>query len=329
MRYDYERFCRTLGEMLGEARDRPVILYGMDMGTEFVRWFLEKYWGRKPKALVGIPSISYGGMHLALKSLHYLAEAGDVVLCPSPLVPDSSMTEVCRAAGARVIPLWHRMYPGVPDCDYPRLTYFDWLKHHAGIDLRGRVYRENGIIQAEHLASDFRTVLDALDSLPCERTSGFLDVGGGKGAAVIAAWSAGFRRIGTIEVDADCFARLRDNLQALGIPNFCHQMGDEAALDEGVACFCGNAAELEKELDRYQVFYMFNPFGEEVMQAFLSQLEKSFARSPRQMYLVYGAPLYHCTVLQHGLFRQLRIMTDGYGGATYWTFIYTTGGDLL
>ena len=106
-------------------------------------------------------------------------------------------------------------------------------------------------------------------------------------------------------------------------------MGEGADPGEGAVCFCGNAAELEKELDHYQVFYMFNPFDGEVMQAVLSQLEKSFSRSPRQMYLVYGAPLCHRMVLQQGFFRPLRNMTAGYGGATYWTFIYTTGGDLL
>lgn len=73
----------------------------------------------------------------------------------------------------------------------------------------------------------------------------------------------------------------------------------------------GNATECG--IDDYNCFFFYNPFGESVLKKVLDNIQKSFVRRRRKLYLIYANPFSHKEVIQNGLFKlHKQIRTDLY-----------------
>lgn len=108
----------------------------------------------------------------------------------------------------------------------------------------------------------------------------FIDVGCGKGRCLLLAHEAGFRKILGVELSP----RLADVARA----NVAHLPGVEVV--------CQDALEFElPSCD--SVVYLFNPFREPLMTRFVSRLERSLQEHPRQIYVIYLAPLCESSLL--------------------------------
>jgi SAM-dependent methyltransferase len=130
----------------------------------------------------------------------------------------------------------------------------------------------------------FRSVVADLAIDPAEFT--FVDVGCGKGAVLLLAAKAGFKRITGLELSPSLAAAARRNIaSSRGIPL------DGVELE----VVCIDAAEWDLP-DAPLVLFLFNPLPREPLRRFLERVRASVENSPRPVVVVYVYPLVRSAV---------------------------------
>ncbi len=113
----------------------------------------------------------------------------------------------------------------------------------------------------------------------------FVDLGSGKGRAVLLAAALPFRRIVGVEFSPRLDAVARANLE--------HYTGERNCTD--IELVCMDAARYDFPEDSPLVLYLYNPFERPVMQQVADRLAASHARRPRRMLVLYFTP--HCAAV--------------------------------
>lgn len=109
----------------------------------------------------------------------------------------------------------------------------------------------------------------------------FIDLGCGKGRAVLVAAEFPFKKIIGIEFAAELVRAARENVSQYRNPH----------------ANCREIVLLHMDASDYQIpnektlIYLFNPFGEHVMKKVLTGIRLSLQARPREMYLVYFIPM--------------------------------------
>lgn len=166
--------------------------------------------------------------------------------------------------------LWHQ----VRDRGWDRLHGTETEAH---VDVRAT---EQGIPAARsampYVASRAGSLGRLLRELPLPRSGTFVDLGCGKGRAMILAAAAGFPRVRGIELSPSLAATARANLQRVG-PHFPQcafevEQGDLAALDV-------------RPTD--QVFYAFHPCERAVLGRAMQRIAASLRAHPREAWVLW------------------------------------------
>jgi SAM-dependent methyltransferase len=124
-------------------------------------------------------------------------------------------------------------------------------------------------------ASHSNRVADRLASLPIRREQyDFVDVGCGKGRALIVAAEIGFRNVIGVEISPALCEKARKNLSICGI--------------QGQVANC-DAASFEIPFARCALF-LYSPFNRWVMQQFKRNVERRLRHSNEDIWVVYFSP---------------------------------------
>ncbi|MBI1286800.1 MAG: methyltransferase domain-containing protein [Flavobacteriales bacterium] len=185
----------------------------------------------------------------------------------------------------------------------------EWQKERElGIDTFGAKGPDELSIDADsrpegHLYQPSSSVIfkKAMNVLPIHfNEKVFLDIGSGKGRALILAAEFGFRKVIGVEYAAELNDVAYTNIERVRerFPN------TEFILNEGDAL----TFDIPEEVD---VIYLFNPFDEEATRKLLMKVKPTFKQS-KQMYLVYVNPV-HCNVLQQELGEPTAIVKNAKG----------------
>jgi SAM-dependent methyltransferase len=120
---------------------------------------------------------------------------------------------------------------------------------------------------------DSGPVLDRiLKMLTVSPTDKILDVGCGKGGAIVTLVRYPFSAVDGIDIAGPLIEIGRENLRRCGVKNSRLMVCD--------------ATEFE-DLDRYTFLYMYNPFPREVVRRFLQNVDRSMQRNPRRVTVIY------------------------------------------
>lgn len=152
----------------------------------------------------------------------------------------------------------------------------DELSIEADSKLGGHLYQPSSSVIFEK----------AMNALPFNfEDKVFLDIGSGKGRALVLAAEAGFKKVIGVEYAAELNDIAHTNIEKVRdrFPK------TEFVLQEGDAL----TYTIPEEVD---VIYLFNPFDEEAVIGLLNQLKPAFA-STKKVYLIYVHPV-HCSVLE-------------------------------
>jgi SAM-dependent methyltransferase len=164
---------------------------------------------------------------------------------------------------------------------------FDW-KHRVNTTSAAVGWRDRllGIFHSPYQPTDsalFHEMIAAVAAQPNFDFSAFtfIDLGSGKGRALLLASDYPFRRIMGVELLPDLHRIARENLARYK--------------SEEQKCFalesnCGDAAEFALPPDPTLLF-LFNPFPETVLRRVIGNLERSLREHPRGCYLLYHNPL--------------------------------------
>src|SRR5437667_2709335 len=178
----------------------------------------------------------------------------------------------------RVKQLVKTMAAGTPQ--QKRDEWYRLIMHCRGIDLRSNSVEELGLSKLRSLehgnsgGPGLEIVLKTLNILP---TDSILDIGCGKGGAMITFAQWPFSRIDGIEISPDLIAIARRNLKRL-------------SCIRGTIRLC-DAADF-REFDAYTLLYLYHPFTQVVMTSVLDNIRSSLARFPRRTTLMYKNPVY-------------------------------------
>jgi SAM-dependent methyltransferase len=133
----------------------------------------------------------------------------------------------------------------------------------------------------QHIATDpdeFHNALAALDADPARFT--FVDLGAGKGRALLLAARSGFRRVVGVEFAHELVKTAERNIRAAR--DLCHASIHMVEQD---------ATAYELPEDPF-VLFMYNPFGGKTMEAVAHRTRASLQRRPRPHHVLYLNPFH-------------------------------------
>ncbi len=157
-----------------------------------------------------------------------------------------------------------------------------------GIDLSGASEESLGLDKTRSFRygnSGGRSLEEVLQQLHITPADRVLDIGCGKGGAMMTLAKYPFARVDGIELSADLARIAEKNLKRAGVRN--------------AAVFHGDAAEFQN-YDSYTFLYMYNPFPDIVLRRVLENVVRSLERKPRRLTLVYYNPVCHASVVEAG-----------------------------
>jgi SAM-dependent methyltransferase len=160
------------------------------------------------------------------------------------------------------------------DCDHAVDT--TWARLPISVRLR-EVFSER--LYQPTVEEEFAAIMQHLTSVDFE-TFTFIDLGSGKGRALLLAAMYPFAHIVGVEVQPELDAIARDNIERF------QESGQQCRSIESV---CGDAREYSFPLTNI-VLYLFNPFPDYVLREVLTNLVTSARRSPRSILVLYNAP---------------------------------------
>ncbi|HEY4760908.1 MAG TPA: class I SAM-dependent methyltransferase [Thermoguttaceae bacterium] len=184
-----------------------------------------------------------------------------------------------------------------------------WMKKYRtrGIDLEYVSCKDLGLSEGtygHHSATPGPELEKVLKTLNIGPRDSIIDLGCGKGGALITMASFPFAKIAGLEICQEMAAVAEANLSKLGINR--------------LKIYCANALDFHA-LDDFNYIYLYNPFLGEIFEQFIKNLQESLARRPRAITIIYRNPKCHEAGVANGLFKRINIME--YGPHPW--FIYT------
>lgn len=133
-------------------------------------------------------------------------------------------------------------------------------------------------------------ILDAIHYFPTPNDAIF-DFGCGKGGALVTFLDYGFKHAGGVEFDVELYRVLQSNITKLNLT------GDD------VEIICGDALDMDKELDGYNWFYFFSPLPKDLYSKVIDHICDSYRRKMRRIKIVAFNPTYSSYIENTGIFR--------------------------
>ena len=147
-------------------------------------------------------------------------------------------------------------------------------------------------------AGQFREIMSALSAFLAPGTSfsqfTFIDIGCGKGRALLLASESAFRRIIGIEILPELVEVARENVREF----------ERRGTHSRIEVLCGDATKFVLPAEP-AILFLFNPLPESALRAFLENLEQSLRQNPRAVYVVYANPIFESTFASLGWLTRL------------------------
>ena len=131
---------------------------------------------------------------------------------------------------------------------------------------------------------------EVLKKMNISEEDSIVDLGSGKGVALIEFARYPFKKIAGVELSNILLNICRNNLERLNIKN--------------VELHCMNASGF-KQFEEYNYIYMYNPFPEAVVKKVLSNLKATIEKSIKPIYIIYKYPTCHKAILDSGYFEDI------------------------
>jgi SAM-dependent methyltransferase len=130
---------------------------------------------------------------------------------------------------------------------------------------------------------DRRLMNEALRTVEIDpQASTFVDLGCGKGRALVVAAELGWRRLVGVEYDPKLAARAQENAES-------YSRRKQSSPDLSIEIIEGDAANYEPPAGQF-VLFMYNPFGEETVAAVIDRVVQSWRSDRRPVAVVYAFP---------------------------------------
>lgn len=172
-----------------------------------------------------------------------------------------------------------------------RVSYYDWLEHCYGVEIVDAEYVGSGNNLYYSYGSDY-ALMDILDNFCFTSEDAVFDFGCGKAGSLLMLHDKGIGRIGGVELNRDLYETALENLKKCGVNEF--------------EILNSDALNIKETLDHYNYFYMYNPFLGNTFRTVINNLEESYNRNKRKIFLLYSGATLHTEVVRNGYFRLVK-----------------------
>src|SRR5262249_49725277 len=138
--------------------------------------------------------------------------------------------------------------------------------------------------------------------------SKIIDMGCGKGVAIMAFADFPFTRIAGCDLSSELIHIAERNFARSGI--------------KGVVLCCCDAAQFDG-FDDYSHIYFYNPFSREIFARVMANVEASLTRKPREVTIIYRNPECHDAIVAGSVFRKTREFR--YSHLPYYVYVNVPG----
>lgn len=163
-----------------------------------------------------------------------------------------------------------------------------------GIDVSSVGLRELGLhpsLAHNHAYSGGPDLERVLRDLPIGPEDAVLDLGCGKGGALLTLARFPFGRLAGLDLSPEMVHVAQQNLERAGHARVELFVADAAVFDD---------------YDDFTYIYMYNPFPRAVMREAVDAMEASLARAPRTLTIIYKNPRFHDEIVRSGVFVEQR-----------------------
>jgi SAM-dependent methyltransferase len=164
----------------------------------------------------------------------------------------------------------------------------------SGIDTWGSISAEDlnlsPDLASEYAPSSNKCLQQVLDSLNITERDSIIDLGSGKGSAIIFFAKYPFQKVAGVE--------LSDRIYRISLANLKKLKLDRISLFH-------LDAEQFKDFDTYNYVYLYNPFPEAIMKKVLNNICLSLQNNPRSLAIIYKNPVAHQTIVNTGIFQKI------------------------
>lgn len=288
---EYRHLFSGLMEYASHLVDRAlqngqkIAIWGYWKCGRFIRHLIEDYDGRMKIPYIideKIETFSESPVIYRSSVLNYIS-ASDTLL----LSTIKNVNEIRRIAEEYGYQEGDNFFDVYSDIGESYIAYLQ--KKNAALDFGNLLEQDEsayGADNQEHTPFSFSAVDKVFSEIAAlEADLSFFDFGCGKGTALLYAHLYGVRKLGGVELVKKVYDSAMSNLRELGI---------KADIINGNAMECG--------IDEYNCFFFYNPFRGKTFEKVIGRIEESFRRVPRNIYLIYGNPFEHKTVVKNGLF---------------------------
>jgi SAM-dependent methyltransferase len=176
-------------------------------------------------------------------------------------------------------------------CDSVQSRAFDRI---LGVSTRGLVVTKSSTFarggdNCPYAGCQWWTVRRALKKLAPMPTDMFVDLGSGKGKALLIAGRLPYRRVLGVEIDEELCQSAKRNIKRARPKLRAHEVDSVSASVLGWPI-----------PDETSVVFMYNPFTGYTFQAAIDKIFESYDRRPRDLHIVYQFPWEHNRLLATG-----------------------------
>jgi predicted RNA methylase len=181
---------------------------------------------------------------------------------------------------------------------------------YLGVSTAGLSYTEVDSFNADtenwpYLGCQWPALPFVLKDLP--REGAFVDLGSGKGKALLIAAMLPYQRVVGVEIDEELSLTARENIE--------RRRGKRRAA--AVQCVTASVTDWEVP-DDASIVFMHNPFFGETFKSAMKNVFASYDRNPRDIHIIYMFPWEHEWLLSTGRVEVERVRPEGWPRLPKW-----------
>lgn len=128
------------------------------------------------------------------------------------------------------------------------------------------------------------------------KSSTFVDIGAGKGRALILAGMYGFEKVVGIEFSPELCSIARENIE---------RVRKKCGLDAAIEIVEADILDYQMKSEE-NIYYMYNPFGSEMTEKIAGMITDTLVMFPRKLTFIYGWPAHEKLFEKLGVFREMK-----------------------
>ena len=289
----YKEFIGLFDVYVNVAKKfKNIILYGWNWengGGTYLEWIMKHYYNLFFDYIIDDVETSYGKKIYRYNLLEY-------VDCENTLILATKDVSVLEKHG---YVLNVNLFDLRGDLAINNIGYYEWIEKNNEVDVIERFTK----INIEDVCVDGKTYAASRGigiAIVCEYlsqkypTGKVLDIGCGKGAAMIMFNSFGYNAVDGLEYLEDLACCARQNLKKMNMKSIIFQE---------------DATQFER-YSEYDIFYLYDPFRGETFRKVISKIEDSYKKKKRRIILVYANPWENYIVQEYSSFK-LENQLDG------------------